>query len=483
MLKKWWPGHSFAVAVLFAAASLLQAQAAPVSSGVREIEAMLEQRIDEEKQGVALVLGMIDGNKTRVVSHGMADMARARPAGPDTIFEIGSITKVFTSVLLADMAARGEVKLDDPVAKYLPKEVRVPTRNGREITLQDLATHRSGLPRMPANWQPRDHANPYVDYTVEQLYAFLSTHTLARDIGSEAEYSNIGVGLLGHALALRARMSYEQLLRVRLLRPLGMRHTAVTLTPPMRARAATGYSAPGAPVPMWDIPALAGAGAVRSSLNDMLKFLAAAMDSSKGPLAPAIRSALSAPLLPGWSTSTRYGSAIVHKDGGTGGFHSFIGFDAAQKTGVVVLSNSALQVVDIGHKALNREFNLVQLVPPKAFERELEQQGYQHAEGMYDQFKQRDSGFHLREQILNEWGYALLNKGRMRDGIALLKLGVRLRPKSANVYDSLAEAYEKDGNPALALENYQRVLQLDPANANAAARIKALEQGQAAPKL
>jgi CubicO group peptidase (beta-lactamase class C family) len=117
------------------------------------------------------------------------------------------------------MVAKGEVRLDDPVAKYLPTSVRVPSRNGKQITLIDLATQSSGLPRMPNNFTPADNANPYADYTVAQLYAFLSGYELTRDIGSRYEYSNLGVGLLGHALALRAGKSYEDLVTERILRP------------------------------------------------------------------------------------------------------------------------------------------------------------------------------------------------------------------------------------------------------------------------
>ena len=453
---------------------LPQAHAAPLALTDAELKAVLEQRIDEEKMGVGLVVGVIDDTGIRVISHGAADLRSGRGVDRNAIFEIGSITKIFTSVILADMVRKGEVKLDDPVALYLPKLVKVPARNGRQITLQDLATHRSGLPRMPANFTPKNPRNPYADYTVDQLYDLLSTYELKRDIGSAGEYSNLGVGLLGHVLALRAGMGYEQLLRERVLAPLGMRDTAIALSPSMAAKLAIPYNVPNTPVSNWDIPTLAGAGAVRSSVGDMLKFLAAALDTSHGALAPTMAIALAQPLRLSWSSTSRYGSEITHKDGGTGGYQSFIGFDPVQKKGVVVLSNANIDVVDIGHQVMNREFQLFQLVPPRAFVADLDKQGYEHAARLYEEYKQKDARFHLREEILNEWGYAKLAEGRPQDGIALLKLGVRLRPQSANTYDSLAEAYDKSGNKPLALENYRRVLELDPSNDHAAARIKAL---------
>ncbi len=152
------------------------------------------------------------------------------------MFEIGSITKVFTASVLASMVARGEVRLDDPVARYLPPSVKAPTRGGKEITLAHLATHTSGLPRLPPDLQPSDPANPYADCTVDQMYQFLSAYALPRDIGAQYEYSNLGMGLLGPALARRAGKSYEELVIERVLAPLAMSDTRITPTPGMGAR-------------------------------------------------------------------------------------------------------------------------------------------------------------------------------------------------------------------------------------------------------
>ena len=119
----------------------------------------------------------------------------------NTVFEIGSATKVFTSLLLADMVTRGEVRLSDPVSRYMPAGVRIPERGGRSITLEDLATHRSGLPRMPMNFFTPNQTDPYRAYSTKDLYRFLAWYPLPRDIGTEYEYSNLGAGLLGHAPA------------------------------------------------------------------------------------------------------------------------------------------------------------------------------------------------------------------------------------------------------------------------------------------
>src|SRR5580704_13650102 len=196
-----------------------------------EIRKILVERIDTERQSVGLVVGVIEPTGRRVVAYGSLAKDDSRPLNGDTIFEIGSITKVFTSLLLADAVERHEVALSDPIAKYLPPQVKVPERGGRTITLQDLSTHTSALPRLPANFSPKDPSNPYADYSVEQLYQFLSGYTLTRDIGSQYEYSNLGGGLLGHALARRAGVDYETLVRRRITGPLGMHDTVIALTP------------------------------------------------------------------------------------------------------------------------------------------------------------------------------------------------------------------------------------------------------------
>ena len=181
-----------------------------------ELQSVLTNRAAQAGRGVVVVAGLLDETGRRIV------VAKAEGAGPvdgDTVFEIGSVTKVFTGLLLAEAVSRNELKLKDPISRFLPASVKVPERNGRQITLLDLATHTSALPRLPDNLVPKDAENPYADYTVEQMYAFLRDFKPTRDIGSEYEYSNFGAGLLGHVLALQAGMNYEALVRDRICRP------------------------------------------------------------------------------------------------------------------------------------------------------------------------------------------------------------------------------------------------------------------------
>ena len=219
-----------------------------------EIREILVKRIDQQKQAVGIVVGVIEPDGRRVVAYGNLANGDPRTLDGDTIFEIGSVTKVFTSLLLADMVNRKEVALDDPAAKYLPENVRMPERSGKSITLLDLSTHSSGLPRLPGNLKPKDPRNPYADYSVDDLYQFLSGYTLPRDPGSEFEYSNLGGGLLGHLLAYRAGTDYESLIRSRIAQPLSMPDTGITLSSSMKQRMATGHNAMLAPVANSDLP-------------------------------------------------------------------------------------------------------------------------------------------------------------------------------------------------------------------------------------
>lgn len=340
-----------------------------------EIRRTLVDRIDAQHQSVGIVVGIIEPQGRRVISYGKLDKDDARPLNGDTVFEIGSVTKVFTSLLLEDMVQRGEVALNDPMSKYLQEGVKVPERGGRSIALVDLSTHTSGLPRMPNNFHPKDATNPYADYTVEQLYQFLASCELTRDIGSQFEYSNLGGGLLGHVLARRAGMDYAALVRSHVTEPLGMNSTGVVLSPEMKARLAVGHDGQLATVSNWDFPALAGAGALRSTASDLLTFLAANLAYVKSPLAPAMAAMLSvrrpmgAPgsgdIALGWLVTKPAGDELVWHNGGTGGYRSFIGYNAKRRVGVVVLSNTftAAGVDDIGMHLLDSHVPL--LAPPK----------------------------------------------------------------------------------------------------------------------
>ena len=257
------------------------------AADIAEIRSIMANRVARGK-AAGIVTGIIDEKGRQVIASGKVSLDGTVHPDGDTVYEIGSVTKVFTSLILADMIEKGEVKPDDPVAKFLPATVNVPSRNGRQITLLDLSMQVSGLPRLPTNFKPADPANPYADYDAAKLYDFLSHYQLTRDPGEKYEYSNLAVGLLGHALALKAGIGYEELLRRRIFDPLGMTSTSITLSEAQKKRLAPGYNDQLKPVKNWDLTVLAGAGAIRSTANDMLKFVAANLDLTDSPLRAAM---------------------------------------------------------------------------------------------------------------------------------------------------------------------------------------------------
>ena len=336
------------------------------------IRRILKDRVDNYETSVGLVVGIIDPDGRQIIGYGRTVKGGDREPDGDTLFEIGSMTKVFTAILLADLVARGKIKLDDPAGGRMHDGVTMPSRDDREITFLDLATHHSGLPRLPDNLAPADAQNPYADYSEKMLHEFLNGYALPREIGSTFEYSNLAVGLLGHLLALRAEMDFEELLAKRITGPLGMKDTMIELTPEARGRMATGH-ARGTPVPDWDLPTLAGAGAIRSTVNDILTFLSANMGLVETDLAGAMADSHTARADAGpnmriglaWLIASEHGGPIVWHNGGTGGFQSFAGFDTETRRGVVVLSNQSADVNDIGFHLLRPAYELAKLQAPK----------------------------------------------------------------------------------------------------------------------
>jgi serine-type D-Ala-D-Ala carboxypeptidase/endopeptidase len=209
----------------------------------------------------------------------------ARRADGDTVYEIGSVTKTFTATLLAQAVLSGRVTLDTPVARILP-DFKIPSRGGKEITLGELGTQHTGLPRMPSNFLPRDVDNPY---DAPKLKAFLAGYQLPRDPGASYEYSNLGFGLLGYALAQLEHTTYGAVTDEEILKPLGMTMSGTVFTDAMRAHLAPGHDDTGKAAQNLAFDALAGAGAILSTANDMLRYLKANMGIDQSPLAAAMK--------------------------------------------------------------------------------------------------------------------------------------------------------------------------------------------------
>jgi serine-type D-Ala-D-Ala carboxypeptidase/endopeptidase len=331
-----------------------------------EVEPLVaELLVRHARRHVGVAVGALRGEATWVVGSGTAGPGGPAPPTAHTIFEIGSVTKAFTATLLAGMVEQGLVTLDDPVQEYLPTGVELPVR-GRPITLADLATHTAGLPRLPHGFvlrSVRHRRNPYAWLSVDDLYAGLPSTRLRRQPGGRPRYSNLGYGLLGHVLALRAGRSYEQLVQERICGPLGLQDTRVSVPAAARERFAHGHDRRGRSVPHWDLPVLAGAGALRSTVADLLAFLR--LQLGEGDPALARAAALTHAPRPrhrgvtiglGWTRLPLLGTEreLLFHNGGTGGFRSFAGFVPATHTAVVVLSNSARSVDALGFRILER---------------------------------------------------------------------------------------------------------------------------------
>ncbi|QNK03102.1 serine hydrolase [Dyella telluris] len=357
-MKRMWLalGLSFATACAAADASLLP----------QRVDEAARQYIQAGEYPV-LVIGVVDGDRSAVYAYGKLDNGQ-KPAG-DTAFEIGSITKTFTATLLAQQVTEGKLQLDTPVASLLPG-FTIPSRDGKQITLGNLASQNSGLPRLPGNLRVAGGKDPYADYDADKLKAFLASYTLPRDPGASYEYSNLGVGLLGYALGVHAGTDYAKLLQEQLLKPLGMTHSTADLDAAIRAGLARGHDSAGQTTPNWHIGVLGGAGAIVSTADDMLRYLKANMGVVKTPLYPAMELAQK-PAAAGPKASARLGLVwmIHHINGGdliehggmTGGFASYVGFTADRRHGVVVLTNRALEVGELGQAVLQPE---APLTPP-----------------------------------------------------------------------------------------------------------------------
>lgn len=352
--------RSFTMSIA-AAAIAGPAQAAEVSDdAIRDI---LRQRIDVEKRSVGMAVCVVTPNRRRIVTWGRERLRDNRPATSGTVFEIGSVTKVFTALLLADMARRGEVGLDDPVSRHLPGDFKVPLKDGREVTLADLATHTSGLPRWPLLSSASPPSQAAIDaagrINLADFKAWLAN--VHPDIPPDAGgwwYSNVGYALLGMALAHRGGRSYEALLQARVIDPIGLRDTTYYPTPAMGAHLAEGHDRDLKPVPPFDGGIYLGAGGLRSTPHDLSRFAAAILPGSGARIAADEALLLTvrrtAPWLGGvqalgWEVLDAPGGSFVNKDGVTSGQTATISFDPDKRMAIVAFSNTA---PDMSHTTL-----------------------------------------------------------------------------------------------------------------------------------
>ncbi len=379
-------------AVLLLALENAVAQTQPTDAQIKEI---LAQRVDVDKQAVGLAAVIVNGDQVQIVTHGFQAVDKASPIREDTLFEIGSITKTFTALLLADMVVKGELKLDDPVEKWLPQGLAVGLNGlklrdhtGAPLRLVDLATHRSGLPRLPDNMPNGTRADPYVDYREQQLLVYLKSREalVETDAGKTTKkrdevyaYSNLGYGLLGYVLARAANTSYEELLQKRVMTPLGLTSTYVDTPRGELARFSDGhYVENGTTMKQakhWRFDVIAPAGALRMSAKDMGRYAQAASGAIDTPLKAAFTLAQKRygdgigaknPQGLAWILAPLNGRTVVNHDGMTGGFTATLWVDPERRSAVAVLSNAARPVTDIGLNLLEPSIPLANLAPMRA---------------------------------------------------------------------------------------------------------------------
>lgn len=323
-----------------------------------------------DPKDIGLAIGIIKGEQHHVFGYGKAKETSVELPNGNTLFEIGSVTKVFTTTLLSLLVAEEKLNLDDSVRDLLPEISNLPP----EITLERLATHTSGLPKMPSNvigTMLRNRHNPYVKYPTAKLFEYLSNYKSKRELTPNIEYSNLGVALLGHILEKKIGIPYEEAIIKKVCDKLDMSDTRITLNSEQKDRLATPHSAKGKTSNNWDLPAFAGAGALRSTVNDLLKFLDAHIGGLDSVLKDSLKichekhpGVFSLPrrmlrIFPsliqkrkefdsyfqeialGWIIGQikKDGPKVYWHHGATGGYIAFTGFVKSSKTGIVILAN------------------------------------------------------------------------------------------------------------------------------------------------
>jgi CubicO group peptidase (beta-lactamase class C family) len=303
---------------------------------------------------IPIVVGIISPNGTQVSGYGNISSFNSTKVDGNTVFDIASISKTFVATILTDMVNQGLVNLNDPIEKYLPVDsVIVPTYNGHKITLEDLATHTSGLPDFPTGWI-RNHS-----YTTQQVYDFVSNTTLSSEPGTKASYSDIGMGLLGHILSLRVGVSFDQLVKDRILNVLAMESTGmrmntsgISVPDGIKSRFAQGHIA-GKEVNMEFVPeTIQSAGAMYSTVNDLLKYLSANIGLIQTKITDSIQEthlirhafgqssenkSLKDYIGLGWTVTTDFGKEVIWHTGSIDGYSSIIGFNPSKQIGLVIL--------------------------------------------------------------------------------------------------------------------------------------------------
>ena len=448
----------------------------------------IEKRFEYGLNG-AIAIGIIDQNGIRYYNFGSRDSIGSN-VNENSIFEIGSITKTFTASLLADQVLNGNLKLDDPIHELLPDHVEIPVLGKRHITLGQLSDHTSGLPNMPGNFRPANSKNPFADYTLPQMYAFISNYTPTKEVGANFEYSNLAYGLLGHALALHAGKTYEDLVNEVIIEPVGMSDTKITFDESMINNLAVGKNEFGQSTQNWNFSTLEGAGAIRSSTTDMIKYLSAQLGYTQTSLTEAFELTHNKrhemyrvrrgdnPLGMGlsWIIYTNSDGNNFWHGGSTGGYNSYIAFNKTLKKGVVVLATGhdpsnigAYLMYSDSLKEIKRSLSI-------ELARKIDLVGPEKAKTFFE-----DSVLNNLEEFsygsfpLNRLGRIYLEEN-IDASMAIFEINIRLFPNAWNTYVNYGEALRKKGRLEESVKSYKKSVQLYPENPSGLISIAELEE-------
>ena len=305
----------------------------------------------------SLSIGLIHAEGVEFYNYGVHRKGSNQVPTKDSIYEIGSVSKVLTATLLAEGHITRGIPLDKPIRTWSLKDWTFPQKDDVEITALQLATHTSGLPRLPFNFFPKDFRNPYAHMSADTIQQSLKKTNLENTPGTKIEYSNLGAGILGHALATHHKTNYERLLQQKIAIPLGMSSTFVDVPTELQSRTVQGHDMANEPTPDWDMPSLEGMGAVNSTAFDLTRFVWAQLSPSEHSLGKAIqlthesrvpfsKEDNSKSMAMGWHIGLSDDPDIFWHNGGTGGGRSFVAFDPKEIVGLVILNGNAVPYTD-----------------------------------------------------------------------------------------------------------------------------------------
>jgi len=326
----------------------------PLSTALdKEVDNIMQPFI-QQPNTVGVSIGVLKDGKIYFYSYGEMEKGSGKQPDANTLFEIGSISKTFTATLLADAVNKGKISLDDKANKYLPDSIPALQYGGVPVTVKSLINHSSGIPRMPDNFGP-GMVDPYKDYDERQMFSFYKHFTPTRKPGDQYEYSNLAVGTVGVILEHINKSGYENMLVNTICKPLGMNDTRVYLRAQDSARFATGYDN-GQDASPWNFKAFMGAGGIRSTATDMLKYAAAQLGTAPKPLNKAIQlthvstfKTAQANVALAWIITKPGNDDLFFHNGGTGGYRSYLAINPQKKFAVVMLSNTTIGVDGVGN--------------------------------------------------------------------------------------------------------------------------------------